>query len=201
MSMETWRAVVGFEGFYEVSDHGRVRSLPRNGTRRLGTLLTPFLSGRPRAYFSVLLAVYGTNRVKRISRLVAEAFIPNPENRPEVNHKDAVKTNNHVSNLEWATKSENIQHAYDNGLMGDHIGAQGEDHHMAKLTEAQVHKIRMLYKGRGKGPSQQTIANRFGVSQTLVGFIVRNENWTHLRKPSVSTRLAPLTANGGKKYA
>lgn len=180
---ERWLPVRDYEGLYEVSDMGNVRSLPRNGTSRTGTVLKPAVDSN--GYRRVVLAVYGVNKNCKVARLVALAFIPNPENKPEVNHIEGrEKWNDAVSNLEWATKSENILHKFATGLQGDTpVGVKGAKHHMAKLTDAQVQQIRNLYKGRSKGPSQATIGRQFKVSQTMVGFIVRGANWTHLRKP------------------
>jgi len=110
--MEAWKKITGVEG-YEVSDCGMVRSLDRtvvhsNGKRfrRKGRILSQALV---RGYPRVRL---GRDNGHYIARLVAQAFIPNPLNKPQVNHIDGVPTNNHVSNLEWATSSENIQHSY-----------------------------------------------------------------------------------------
>lgn len=108
---ETWKPVSGFDG-YEISDRGRVRSFRRNNGQ--GRTLKTETSDR--GYKQVSLYKNGKRHQKSIHRLVAEAFIDNPEEKETVNHKDCDKTNNCVSNLEWMSKSENVQHAYDNGL-------------------------------------------------------------------------------------
>ena len=73
-------------------------------------------------YVIVGITIYGRRLNYRVHRLVAEAFIPNPENKPQINHKDGVKTNNHYTNLEWSTASENTKHAFDNGLVVNDTG-------------------------------------------------------------------------------
>lgn len=108
---ETWKSVSGFDG-YEISDRGRVRSFRRNNGQ--GRILKTETSDR--GYKQVSLYKDGKQHQKSIHRLVAEAFIDNPEEKETVNHKDCDKTNNCVSNLEWMSKSENVRHAYDNGL-------------------------------------------------------------------------------------
>lgn len=113
LSTEVWKDVVGYEGLYKVSSLGRVRSLDRvvthkNGRKRLfkGKLLTPFKN----EYFMVVLSKNGKKSSSNIHRLVAQAFIPNTNNLPEVNHKDEDKTNNRLSNLEWCTRKYNINY-------------------------------------------------------------------------------------------
>ena len=103
---EIWKDIEGYEGLYEVSNLGRVRSLDRvvvysNGRKCLykGRILKP--ANNTVGYFFCVLCKNGQKKKKYIHRLVAEAFIPNPDNLPEVNHRDEVKTNNHVENLEW----------------------------------------------------------------------------------------------------
>ena len=112
---EKWKDVVGYVGYYQISNFGRVKSLDRNETnkngviRRLkGSLKNTFISG---GYVLVTLSKNNVNESHCIHRLVAEAFIPNPNNLDEVNHKDRVRKNNLISNLEWCTSRENTHHA------------------------------------------------------------------------------------------
>lgn len=106
--MEIWKDIDGFSGYYEISSSGRVRNI------RTGRVLKPSVTDQ--GYTTVKL--YRNNKAKeaKIHRLVASAFIQNPENKPQVNHLDRNKRNNDVSNLEWSTNRENIDHAIRTGL-------------------------------------------------------------------------------------
>lgn len=117
--MEVWKDIVGFEGLYQVSNMGRVKSLKywsniyKKYYEREKILKQ---ATHPKGYKIVGLHINGKNITKKVHRLVAEAFIPNPNNLPEVNHKQGIKSDNRATELEWATASENVQHAYDAGL-------------------------------------------------------------------------------------
>jgi hypothetical protein len=120
---EVWRSVVGHEGLYEVSNLGRVRSLTRTVTRAgtrgdltiQGGIMTAHLT--PKGYLRLQLRADGKPHNRLLHTMVAEAFIgPAPSANHQVNHKSGDKTNNRATNLEWATPSENLQHAYDEGL-------------------------------------------------------------------------------------
>ena len=104
--------VKGFEGLYVITTCGRVWSVRRN------IWLTPFYVGK--GYATVRLCVDGSEKDIRVHRLVAEAFIPNVEGKPQVNHKNGKKRDNKVSNLEWVTARENSQHSSDMGLNRTH---------------------------------------------------------------------------------
>ena len=136
--MEVWKDIKGLEGKYQISNLGRVKSLDRN---------TKYLNGNFRRHKERILkggiTIWGyrvfqlcigegkkTYLLKSSHRLVAENFISNPENKKTVNHKDGNKLNNNVLNLEWATYSENTQHAYDKGLKKV---PNGEEHWNTKI--------------------------------------------------------------------
>jgi histidyl-tRNA synthetase len=105
-AIEQWKDIPGWEGVYQISSFGRLKSFKEAKT---GRILSNINSNGD--YLSVILISQGRKQATKIHRLVAELFIPNPESKPEVNHKDTNKQNNRVDNLEWATKSENMIHA------------------------------------------------------------------------------------------
>lgn len=125
--LEEWRDISGYVGLYQVSNLGRVKSLDRVATYqkvyvdKIVTATHDFRSrilnpSTDKGYLSVVLSKAGTTRTFLIHRLVALAFIPNPDNKPQVNHKNGDTTKNEVTNLEWATERENQQHAVQSGL-------------------------------------------------------------------------------------
>jgi hypothetical protein len=110
---EQWMAIAECDGIYHISDQGRAKSYKCSKERILKPILSGSLSSK---YFAIGIWVNGKLKMQNIHRLVALAFLPNPDNKPQVNHKDGNKLNNQVGNLEWSTASENTQHAWDNGL-------------------------------------------------------------------------------------
>lgn len=131
---ELWKPVEGYEGYYEVSNLGRIKRLSRVVTYPDGKLVrTPgkLLSLKPGnhlGYILVSLCKNGKPAKLYLHRLIAQTFIPNPDNHPLINHKDGNKANNHVDNLEWCSRAHNVRHAYDTGLMdnsgGKHYAAR-----------------------------------------------------------------------------
>ena len=114
---EIWTKIEGFSN-YEVSSLGRVKSLNWNNTGKEKMMSLCMVSS---GYLSTCLYKDKKQKMALIHRLVANAFIPNLENKPQVNHIDGNKTNNCVSNLEWATREENMKHAISNGLLKPNI--------------------------------------------------------------------------------
>lgn len=101
LNNETWKDVPGYVGYYQVSSLGRIRSLPRNGTRKEVHILSPNV--KKSGYANVLLSKNDKRETCRLHRLVAQAFIPNPDNKPQVNHKNGCRSDNRAVNLEWVS--------------------------------------------------------------------------------------------------
>src|SRR5699024_2369537 len=133
--VEIWKPIKGYEDSYLVSTLGRIKSKPRLGTR--GGILKELYSRWQ--YNRVNLYKGGEMKSFFIHRLVAKEFLPNPENKPQVNHKDGNKLNNALSNLEWVTQSENQLHAYETGLQKVDVKKAHEVRH--EQTKRKVAKL------------------------------------------------------------
>jgi len=136
--MEKFKDIINYENSYQISNFGRVKSLDRrinclgeNGRIIKGSFIKSH-KNKP-GYFAVMLHKNNKYKHHSIHRLVALAFIPNPESKPVVNHKNGIKTDNSIENLEWCTYSEDRKHAYDTGLKkGAMIGKFGKDNPFSK---------------------------------------------------------------------
>ena len=110
MEQEQWKPIPKYNGMYDVSNHGRVRSHYRGRLTIKKQRINDF------GYCVVFLHGENNKRIcERVNRLVALAFIPNPDNLSDVNHKDMNKLNNHMSNLEWTSHADNVKHSYEHG--------------------------------------------------------------------------------------
>lgn len=172
---EEWKDIEGYKGLYQVSNTGRIRSWRKEGNCDIvlnepKTLIPQKAYG---GYRRTTLYIDGRGSNRYIHRLVAKAFIPNPDNKPVVNHKDCDKTNNNVKNLEWNTHAENHKHAATNGLK-----ATGSSHGLTKINEDQVIKIRSMYASGNY--SQAVISDKFNVSRSSIQRIVNRKSWTHI---------------------
>ena len=171
---EIWKDVKGYEGEYQVSNLGRVKSLPReirNGegtTRKIGGYYLKTHSNK-NDYVKVNLS----GKSFRVHRLVAEAFIPNEENKPQINHINGIKCDNRIENLEWCTSKHNMNH---NLVLG--VTPLGEKHKKSKLNSKQVLEIKRLIK---EGKQHKEIAKIYGVSDRTINAINKNLIWKHVK--------------------
>lgn len=165
-----WKDIPGFDGFYQVSNTGLVRSTGGwCGTAKRRPALRSISLTRD-GYEKVRLNCGGVDVTRRIHRLVAEAFIPNPDNKPTVNHIDGNKRNNNVSNLEWANRHEQLCHAYNHNLKSPEAGVKNAN---AKLSAEQVREIRRDYVRQSKEYGTVALSKKYGVTNRVIGLIVR----------------------------
>ena len=172
---EKWKPVKGFKGLYEVSNLGNVKSLTREvycpATKnhkaftyiKKGRILKP--DKLKDGYCQVYLFKNGKGVFRKVHRLVAEAFIPNPKKKPQVNHINGIKHDNRAENLEWVTVSENTFHAYRVLKIPPSKGSLGKPSKYRKLTDEQVEAI------RNDPRSQAAIAKDYGVVHQTISNI------------------------------
>ena len=163
---EIWKDAPGYEGRYQVSNLGKVKSLNYNRTCK-EVILKAGKDGR--GYLRVVLRKDGNSITNTIHRLVMLAFVG--ESGLDVNHINGIKTDNRLENLEYCTRSENIQHAYDAGLK-----ARGENRYNSKLTRACTERIKYGHQGM----TQQAIAEIYDIDRSLVGQIRSGIRWKHI---------------------
>lgn len=170
---ELWRPVVGYEGLYEVSDHGRVRSLDgerwngRTWIRKVGRVRSTPIGKR--GYPTIDLKRSGARRTFTVHTLVLTAFVgPRPEGH-ECRHLNGDRADSRLTNLAWGTPTENDEDRRRHGTF-----VQGEKHGAAKLTDDQVREIRNSME------KQATIAQRHGITQSLVSMIKSGKRWAHV---------------------
>lgn len=178
---EIWRPVVGYEGNYEVSSLGRIRSVERVVYRRskLGKSCPLFAKSKLRlfgqnwaGYQMVNLSVSGSVRNIAVHRLVAKAFCENPHGNPQVDHKDGNNKNNRSDNLEWVTGLENMRRSFRRG----HYIPRGEQSPHAVLSERDVRLIRAL---NGVLTKKQ-IGDTYGVTESNIYAIISRRSWAHI---------------------
>jgi hypothetical protein len=169
--IEQWKPIPGFTN-YECSNTGRVRGIKRVkidtvGRRRVfpSIIIKPIVNHN--GYH--LVNLYSPNiSSQRVHRLIALAFMPNPNNHSQVNHINGIKSDNRVENLEWCTPSENVIHAVKHGLKR---GVKGEKSNLSKLKESDVAEIR-----RSSRP-QKELALQYSISISAISNIVNNKTW------------------------
>jgi hypothetical protein len=186
---ENWKSlkdIVENGDYYEVSDNGNIRSIDRyvkqgNIERIYKGKLISFKTDKY-GYLKVSLSLFGKVKSYYAHRLVALAFIPNLDNKPQVNHinidnlsSDDNKKDNRVTNLEWATSEENIRHAHATGLKS---AKKGEESASSKLTDVDIKKIRELWLTGGI--SQIKLSKMFGVSRGNIQHIIEYKTWKHI---------------------
>jgi len=169
MKHEVWKPVVGYEGWYEVSNNGRLKRVKSACGTFAGRILKPFLS-KNTGYFQVDLFKSNSGKRRSVHCIVAESFV-GPSRGKEVNHIDGDKTNNEDSNLEYVTRSENTLHAYSLGLI-----PRGSKSHRSILTEVEVLEIKQLLGNE----THKVIAEKFNVTESTISAISSGGNWLWL---------------------
>lgn len=178
---EVWKQIEGIQG-YLVSNLGRIKSIKREKIRNNGKPLTipeRIVRGSKdtKGYLQLDVKQDGKRIIKFIHRIVAETFIPNPDNKQQVNHIDGNKLNNSVENLEWVTCEENIHHAWEKKL---NKPLQGEKHGNAKLTDEQVRYIRKHYIPRDKEYGASALGRKFGTTIAPIYQVIHGKGWKHV---------------------
>lgn len=169
IKQEQWKHVVGYEGFYEISNIGRVKRLPRL-SHQIATIVNPILT--PYGYFICSLGKNKKHRNYFIHRLVAIAFIENPRNCSDVNHLDGDRKNYKLENLEWCTRGENHKHAFRTGLRHQN----GDKNQSRKLNSRHVKEIVSRYTPNVY--TREMICQDYHIDISTVRDILNGESWS-----------------------
>ena len=171
-----WKKIPNFT-LYEASTDGFIKTFnwKNQGIERI---IKPSLDGS--GYLSTMLkGDNGKTVTIKVHRIIAQTFIPSIEGKPEINHKNLIKTDNGVLNLEWVSRRDNILHAYKMNAMSQ----KGECNSCATLTDNQVLEIRANYqygKNCKQGKTKKEIAEEYGTTFSVIKRIVQNRTWKHL---------------------
>lgn len=175
---EIWRDIPRYEGLYSISTSGDIKSLGRlircRGGERFKNETNVTSYPNQKGYVMVQLYKGGHRKNFTIHRLLSITFLENPENLPQINHKDGNKQNNSLENLEWCSSLHNVQHSRITGLNKNY----GEKVNTVKLKESEVLKIDRLY--RSGGTSLRKLARQFNVCKNTIRSIVLHKTWKHL---------------------
>lgn len=173
-----WKDITGYEGVYMISNDGLVRSLFREWVCNGSVIKKPerVLKNGIDAYGYNTVMLSCGNKTKRVKvhRLVAQEFLDNKNNLPQINHKNGVKTDNRVENLEWVTAKDNCHHAREHGFINDN----GENSKMSVLNTQDVLYIIKEYKYGNK--SQAELSRLFSVNAMTINNIINGESWKHI---------------------
>ena len=167
MGQELFKPIEGYEGYYDISNHGRIYS------QRNNIYLKPYVTGH--GYLSIGLRKKGKKKTFWIHRLVAIHFIENKNELAEINHKDFNRQNNYFENLEWINHGDNIRYSYEGG---NRTGARGERSPNAKHTNDSILEIRSLYKTGNY--TQQQLADMFNDKRNNITKIIQLKRWQHI---------------------
>jgi len=158
---EIWKPITNYEGLYEISNTGRVKSIRKNKILKRSNVTS---------YFRVILAKGNKKYTLSAHRLVAEAFIPNPHNKPQVNHINGIKNDNRVENLEWVTQFENMKHAIEMGLLN---APKGGNHYKAKLSTQQINEIKNLFTNNTY--TRMQLSKKYNVSYDYIAQVINGQ--------------------------
>jgi len=180
----TWSDIVGWEGKYKISDRGDVLSVGRvvlskdhNGKPTKAIVDEKILKNKigKVGYPYVTFKDMDTRKTFKVHRLVATAFIPNPENKPSVNHINGIKSDNRVDNLEWCTNVENARHAVLHGLNTPTTGTKHWNH---KHTEHDATLVKTEY---ANGMSRKQISDQYGYGYVFIYNVTSGQRWKHIK--------------------
>lgn len=169
--MEIWKDVKDYEGMYQVSNQGKIKTVKRGKCKIVRLILDN------KGYYRYSLYKNGKSITVKVHRLVAQHFIKNPKNKPQVNHINGVKTDNRVENLEWMTNEENMHHSKINGLRKGKMPS-AEQNHNSKLTNDDVRYIRSVYKKNCRKFGGGALSKKFNVHISTIIDVVNYKTYT-----------------------
>lgn len=175
MSGKKWFDIPEYQGLYQVSKDGEVRSLYKNTKNKTGILRVKLTPG---GYPKVNLYRNGKQTTFTVHGLMRRTFWPDAKSGMVINHLDLNKQNNKLSNLELCTYKENTRHASRNGVFKNRPGPKGASNAKAKMNEEQVREARKLYKN---GVSVKDLCFKFGLKSTAMRYLLSGKHWSHVK--------------------
>lgn len=175
--IEIWKDIPDYENFYQASNLGRIKSLSRidaSGHLRKEKMIKLCIDSY--GYYNTHLYKNTIAKNMKVHRAIALAFIPNPECKPQIHHKNFNKLDNNIENLEWVDSKTNINYSH---KMGKVNVVMGERHYAAKFDDNQIRNIREVYSHGNISPKE--LAKKFNVGGSNIYFIINKKTWKHVK--------------------